>query len=296
MHFPLRLLALGMVAALFLTTGCAGGSPAEESTSADAPATSAASGMGGGMAGGAGGEEGMVSGVVAAREKTALELGRQSPGAGGVTVARVLAPTDGWLVVSSLSPTGPVLGSLAVKAGENRNLVVPLTAADARSVRVELHADRGRRGVLEFDPERVERSADRLILVDEKPVGSTVELAGFGAETQPHLIQLMASDQRVSAGVVHVEQLIAPSVSWLAVHELEKGVPGRLLGTASVTGETFGVDIPVRNAKPGEVVVTMFADLGQNGRFEYDPADPLGSPDQPYTLGGQVVAQRIRLR
>lgn len=72
---------------------------------------------------------------------------------GTVTIERVDAAQDGWLVVHAQASgnPGPDLGHAAVKAGTNENVVVQIDASKATPVLYAmLHVDLGEKGVYEF--------------------------------------------------------------------------------------------------------------------------------------------------
>jgi len=255
----------------------------------------ATSGAGSDMMGGS--EAGMVAGVIASARETALDPGAGIVTRGGIVVPRVLAPDDCWLVVRSTVAPGGVLGTARVTKGEHRDVPVMLTAADSARVRIALHADRGERGAFEFDADRPSYSLDKPVIVEGRPVEGEVALQGWGVESLPAFALLEAEDQTLSGGAVRIRYLLVPGASWVSVNLVEGGVPGTRVGLLSRSGgEWQELLVPVEGVTPpAELVVTVYADRGEAGVFDFKPADPLASKDQPYTAAGLVVSHRIRV-
>jgi hypothetical protein len=275
-------LVAGLLGALALG-GCAG--------AASAPSGGAPSmGMGGSAPGG------MVSGVIAASRDASMSAPVFDRSSGTIVVSRVLAPADGWVVVQSVA-TGGVLGSAPVRVGENRAVTLRVKTIDGRQVRIALFVDRGERGTLEFDPGRPAASLDKPVLVDGVPVGSTLELIGWGAESKPHTALVMVDAQPARATLV-VGYLLVPAPSWIEVRRIETGVPGPRLGLVlRSAGEHQRVAVVLRGARSGdELLVTVVADEGTSGRFEPGAGNPLLAVDQPWVSAGVVVSQRVRLQ
>ncbi len=255
---------------------------------------------GGGMMG-AGGPTpgpGMGLGVVAAKGSADIEIAQESSSAKGVEVERLLSPEPGWLVVCSLDAPGGILGKLQVPAGESTDLIVPLDTVDASRVRVRLHTDAGSDGVFEYDPTRPERSPDKPVFVEETPIEGDTRLTLYGVEAPQNLGSMQVLDQKLADGVLTVDYVRLPGPSWIAVHVMENGVPGPLVGWLERgEGESFKSGVPLIGTKPGdELMVTIHIDRGQVGDFEYEVAAPLTSIDQPYTANGLIVAQQVVLQ
>lgn len=242
---------------------------------------------------------GMGLGVVAARGEASIEIAEESSSAEGILVRRVVSPGAGWLVIRSrMAPYG-VLGRVHVDAGESRDILVTLDAADSAFVRVALHADHGRDQVFEFDPIRPERSFDKPVFVDQAPLEGDVLIANFGIEAPQNLASMVVKDQQLGPeGSLLVDYVRLPGPSWVAVHIMSDGVPGRLLGwVARGRGESFAFRVPLDGVQAGDqVMVTLHADRGEILQFEYDVSGPLGSIDQPYTASGIVVAKAVLLQ
>ena len=122
----------------------------------------------------------MMVGVVVAEENVALEVEDQPGATEALAVSRVLAPDDSWVVVhlNEGGMPGMRVGLLQVGRGEHEGLVVDLDEPVMEaSVIVALHADRGRRGVFEFDMDAFMRSPDKPYFVGFEEVAAVVTVA-----------------------------------------------------------------------------------------------------------------------
>lgn len=287
-----RVLAASLIAACLLVTGCTA-APAEKPSAAPA-----AGGMGGGMGGASGESNGMVEGFVAAPENCVLELGAGSRvSSDGVSVSRVVAPADGWVVVSSALSPGRVLGQTWVRRGESQNVLVKLTAVDGPRAVLSLHVDRGTPRVYEFDPARPIRSYDAQVFVARAPVQSAMALSTFGADVLANSVLIQVDDQPAGESSVRVAYLLTPGPSWISVTAVKEGAPAKLLGRIwRAAGEYQQVVIPLEGAtSAGDILVAVHQDAGIRHRFDYTPSDPLGSPDQPYRSAGELAIKQILL-
>ncbi len=281
------LAVITIVIAVLLFVGCAG------AESEQPPAAGAGMGAEGGMASAGG----MVAGVVAASRDASIVVDPSQDLADRITVKRVLAPADGWVVVRSTLPTGGVLGATRVSRGESSNVEVRLDATDDAQVIVGLHVDRGQRGSLDFDPNRPARSNDKLVLVNRRPLEQTVALEGWGRDAPPHEVSLLVEDQPGVRGALKVRQVLSPGPAWVSVNLIENGLPGAQVGLAAVSGEVFELAVPLKKvALTDELVVTLFADDGAPGIFEFRYDRPRESVDQPYKTADTVVSERVRVR
>jgi len=123
-----------------------------------------------------GSAEGMATGVIAASANATLTPVASAVSSGALTLERVVAPDDGWIVVRSTTFPGAILGSAPVRAGETRGVRVELDNLDDVAVRVALHVDRGTRGTLEFDPLSPATPLDKPVFADGLPVERRVEV------------------------------------------------------------------------------------------------------------------------
>ena len=292
------MLARTMLAALIASAVVLGGCA---STSAEQPTAEPATdnmGMGDPTGGMGMSDGGMIEGVVSSADKAIIEMGSGSRvSSEGVLVSRVVLPTDGWVVVNSTQEAHQPLGMTRVPQGESRDVLVRLKAADGPRAVVSLHVDRGVKDTFEWDSSMPLRSPDAMIYVDRKPVLEPITLSSFGVDVVANSALLMVEDQPAGRRALEVAYLLIPGPSWIAVHAITNGLPGKLLGqTKREGGEYQRILIPLdAKSTPGKVDVTVYQDGGTPGRFEFDVTDPLGSLDQPYRSAGEIVFRRIEL-
>ncbi len=290
---------LPLVLGLVLLAGCSAGGGSTTSTTSGTPAGGGMGmgGGGGGQTGGTGGQTGgMGSGVVADAKNASMKVARQPDSGDHITIAEVVAPADGWIVARSSLAPGGVLGAVAVHKGRNSNVQLKLDRIDNAAIRLALHVDRGKKGKLEFDPAKPERSRDKPVFArNGKAVEKTVSLKDIGSRSPSH--ELLVDDQPGAKSALKV-QVIATKPSWVSVSTYENGFPGKLLGSRYVTGEQFQIiEVRLETPPPTEkVVVLLHSDTGAIGTFDYRFDAPLGSPDQPYRLGDALVSQVVRVR
>lgn len=252
-----------------------------------------------GMGGGEGAEMKMGTFVIAAPRNALVEVapdGSGSASANTLTVKRVIAPVDGWVVVRSAGATGGVVGRAPVKRGESRDVVVKIANPDAPNMRVALHVDGGTRGTFEFDSSGVRRFPDRPVFALRAPVEEAVIADVFGFKPVFNSALIKVDDQRVSEGSLTVNYLLLPESSWVVVNLVgDDGLPGERIGAISrPPGESQQIKVPLsRKVTDGDVVVTAFVDKGVPVRFEYEPSRPFSSPDRQYVSAGVTVSQRI---
>jgi len=295
------ILALAASLALASSLALAGCSTAPDLTAptADPSTLPLPSDAGGDMMGGGGSGDsgGMAASVIAVARDAAMTAPAFDAAAGAVTIDRVLAPADGWVVVRSAETPGGVLGTARVRAGANTKVSVPLTAIDGRTVRVALHVDRGAPGAFEFDPRRPDLALDKSVVVDGTPLESRATLTGWGVDAVPNSALLMVEEQKAASTLV-VAYMIAPDRTWIEVRRIENGVPTRVLGQVERgAGEYHRVEVPIAGAAPGDqVMVTLLADRGVVGAYEpVGPGSP-GGADGPWVDSGVAVSERIVLR
>ena len=115
-------------------------------------------------------------GLVAAQGDALIEVSDQPGAEDRVTIDRVVAPEDSWIVVhlDEDGKPGPRIGLLAIEAGEQLDVTVELDdpiASDALIVAV--HGDRGTPGEFEFDMEDFEGSPDKPFFVNGEEVATS---------------------------------------------------------------------------------------------------------------------------
>lgn len=280
----------GIVLTLALLTGC---------TAADDGAGEGGGGDAMGMGSGGAGDfdGGVYNGAIAARENAALDVASMNGHGGYVTVDRVLAPVDGWVVVRSINAPGGILGKTWVPAGESTGVRVELEAVDDPRATVALNVDRGRRRVLEFNPSLPVAGIDKPLYVDREPLSVPVVIVPFGVAASPNSALVLAEDQAIRDRTVRVAYALTPAPTWIVVREFESGLPRRVLGaTWRPAGELQEVDVPLESApRTDELIVVLHAAEGTAGRFRFSADRPLITPDQPWVSAGVMVSKRIRV-
>jgi len=269
-------------------------------SSGSADAEPASEDSSGGMMGGAeGAEMKMGSFVIAAPANARIDVAKDGEGnaeANTLTVRRVVAPVDGWVVVRSAGATGGVLGTAPVKRGESRDVAVKITNPDTADMRVALHIDGGTRGAFEFDSTGVRLASDRPVFASGVPVEESVVADVFGLKPVFNAALIKVDDQPLKGNALNVTYLLVPAQSWVSVNQvLDDGLPGVQVGLVSrPAGEWQQVSVPLTQDVQGEdLVVTVFADQGAQSRFEYDAERPFSSLDRQYVSAGVTVSQRI---
>jgi hypothetical protein len=106
-----------------------------------------------------------------------------------------------------------------------------------------------------------------------------------------------AVDQLGAHGSIVVAQVVAPDDSWLVAYRRGmEGMPGALLGYVHVgPGTSTDVSVPIDPTirLTPQAIITLNADRGVRGRFEFDMNHFDTSPDKPYYIAGQAVQTTI---
>jgi hypothetical protein len=118
-----------------------------------------------------------------------------------------------------------------------------------------------------------------------------------GVIVAPGSVSLGVADQSSPAGVLMVGRVKVPGPSWIVVSTL--GTPERaagIVGYAAVpAGESRDVTVTLTGQGIGtqKLTVTLHADRGIAGRFEFDPGNYDASPDKPYFAAGTAVSRTV---
>lgn len=107
-------------------------------------------------------------------------VGDQVPSATSLTVARVVAPQDSWVVVHKVDANGMPgvrVGRTHVRAGLSENVRVKLELeTPPPQLLVALHLDAGTPGTFDVNMENSEQSLDKPVVVNGKVVAALVRL------------------------------------------------------------------------------------------------------------------------
>jgi hypothetical protein len=234
---------------------------------------------------------GGVWGYVASPRHASLTVDAARSSSDGIVLSKVVAPADSFVVVSEQGTDMP-MAVKSVPRGETDDVKVPLSGVTSLGVVVTLYLDRGRPGLIDFDPMNPTASTDRPIFVGGKPVASDVTLWQAGQPSQLGSATIDVADQVEASGTITIAQVSAPGPSWITVSTDASGTPGTLIGSLStVATDTTNVRVPLTDTTyRGNVWVGLHVDAGVLGAYEYDRWGTLASsPDQLYTIAGKEV-------
>ena len=267
---------------------------------------------------------GPMVGVAVRSSDAAIVVSDQRNVVHEVSVDRVVAPADGWLIVQADWGNGvpdAILGSAWVPMGESKNVKIkldPLSPVPGR-IFVTLLADMGTPHVLEYfvsptpsmktkggmgstpgtgGPTGEAAMKDVPIVANGSVVTAHVSLSALTFAVGPEEALLADTTRTVDATTVIIPRVVAPAQSWVSVSlEATGGKIGQPIGETLVrSGEQTGVTVPLR-VRPARspLLATLHVDLGILGQFEFSPLDLGNSPDQPYVAGGQTVSVPVHL-
>ncbi len=242
-----------------------------------------------------------VWGYVAGEQYAQLEVEGAQLGVDSLTVARVLAPTDAWVVVhlDDNGKPGARVGVQHISKGENLDVQVELKDVTSPKVIVAVHADKGESGVFDFDMKNMMKSPDRPFFVNEKELATVVTVRDFGIKATADEASLTLSDQPGASDSIVVDKVSAPEPAWIVVHLDNDGMPGKRVGYLSIPAGTSS-DVVVKLSQDvkltDSLLVAVHADRGDRGVLDFDMTDLVGSPDQPFFVDGKELAGAIRVK
>ena len=106
-----------------------------------------------------------------------------------------------------------------------------------------------------------------------------------------------AHDQMGASDSLLVDSVTAPDASWIVAYRVGmEGMPGALLGYAPIpAGTSRNVVIPIDTSirLTTEAIISVNADRGVRGRFEFDMNRFEASTDKPYYVAGRAVQTTI---
>ncbi len=245
-------------------------------------------------------QQAKLLGYVASPSKAQLEVSASQIGVEQLNIKRVLAPDDAWLVVNADvgGQPGDQLATSFVLSGESRDVAIPLENLKTPQVIVTLYADRGTRGTFDFDPMSKTQSADRPIIVGGRELAAVVAVRQYGIPVDASKVALVADDQIGASKSLLISRVSAPGAAWVVVRIDKDGGQGQRIGLAHVrSGESTGVVVPLDPLPlSSRLAVSLYADRGTPNIFDFDPADPLNSVDQPFLVNGVEYANKVRVR
>jgi len=150
-----------------------------------------------------------LSSVAFAQATPKVTVQDQAIANGTVTIQKVVAAQDGWLVVHAQASgnPGPDLGHAAVKAGDNANVVVKIDVVKATPVLYAmLHVDLGTKGTYEFP-------------------GADVPVQGAQADVNPTFnVTNLAAAQAAAAGTAVATPATLPKTGGSGTGSVEAGL------------------------------------------------------------------------
>lgn len=204
---------------------------------------------------------------------------------GQVTIASVISPQPGWLVIHTLEgdELGEILGYTAVITGSNTNLTVSINPLNATPVLASvLYVDQGTVGEFEFPD-----GPDVPLMFDSGIIAQT-----FDPQFELSLPVITVNNQEIlEDGLVHLEKVVALTPGWLIIQADEDGQPGDYLGSTPLTAganDNLTVHIPWQQ---GTTVLhaLIYADNGRAHQLE------LPDIDAPFQVNGQPVVASFQV-
>lgn len=206
----------------------------------------------------------------------AVEVSDQVSLDGTVTIAKVVSPGPGFLVIhrDNGGQFAEVIGAAAVNAGENINVTVDIDTSMATPVLYAmLHEDTGEVGVYEFGSVQ---GADGPVVVDGAPV------------SPPFNVGLIhADDQFAADGTVTVAAAVMDVAGWLVIHSEADGRPGPVLGQTQLQpGLNTDVVVTLEGDATTNLWPMLHVDTGEAGVYEFGTVE---GADGPVALNGRVA-------
>jgi hypothetical protein len=219
------------------------------------------------------------SGGDAMSTTASVEISDQAIEHGAVTVSKVNAAVDGWVVihVEAEGKPGPVIGYTQVSAGESKDVKVTIDPAmSTTKMFAMLHVDEGIKGTYEFP------GADAPV-----KDGEMIVMQAFN-QTEAMMMStpsVTASDQSIVDGTVTIASAYMSVPGWLVIHIEADGKPGPVIGYVALpAGESkdIKVTIDASQATP-KLFAMLHIDAGVAGTYEF-PGD-----DAPVKEGDMIV-------
>jgi LPXTG-motif cell wall-anchored protein len=208
---------------------------------------------------------------------------------GGITVSKVTAGQDGWIVahLDEGGKPGKVIGNTAVKTGDNANVVIKLSESVPVGGKLwpMLHIDAGAIGTYEFP------GPDAPVIVNGNIIMKQItvtEAAASGGQAATDAVEV--DNQPIKDGGITVEEIYATVDGWIVAHLDEGGKPGKVIGNTAVKkGESNNVVIKLSESVPvgGKLWPMLHVDAGAIGTYEFP------GPDAPVIVNGNIIMKQI---
>jgi len=199
---------------------------------------------------------------------TSVEVSDQAIQNGTVTVSKIQAAVDGWIVIhtDAEGKPGPVIGYAPVSAGESSDVGVTIDESQATPMMFAmLHVDEGVKGTYEF-PGADAPAKD----------GDAVVMTAFNqSEAMMIAPSVVAEDQRIVEDSVTVASVYMTVPGWLVIHTEVDGKPGPVIGhTALPQGESKDIKVEIDESDATSTLFAMLhVDEGVIGTYEFPGAD-----------------------
>jgi hypothetical protein len=264
--------------------------------------------------------------VIVGEDEVIIEVGDQRVW-GAFSVARVVTPVDGWVIVRADAGDGlpaELIGAAPVSAGESRNVAIAAdTSRDLpRGAFVSVVADRGTRGEFEYttgspddtfslggdggggmmavatdEAPVMTNPMDWLLASGGQPVMEYFEITPFNVVYRLTEANIGSAFLEASGRSARILAVDAPDDSWVVIIRVGRGDgdQNEVIGSAQVpAGHTEQLSVPVGEFKAGsEISALLVADLGEPGLLEIDAVDPPRSIDAPYIVRSWFVWKRV---
>lgn len=197
---------------------------------------------------------------------------------GAVTVEKVTAAVDGWIVihVEAEGKPGPVIGYTQVPAGESMDVKVTIDPAMAtEKLFAMLHVDEGVKGTYEFPGADTPVKDGEMIVVQ----------AFSQMEAMMSEPSVVAVEQSIVDGTVTVASAYMTAPGWLVIHIEADGKPGPVIGYVALpTGESKDIKVTIDASQAtGTLFAMLHVDAGVAGTYEF-PGD-----DVPVKQGDMIT-------
>ncbi len=211
-----------------------------------------------------------------------VEISDQAIEHGAVTVAKINAAVDGWVVihVDADGKPGPVIGYAQVPAGESKDVKVTVDESQATAkMFAMLHVDEGTKGAYEFPgADAPVKDGDMIVML----AFNQVEAMG---DSMPSMPSLTANDQSIVDGTVTIASAYMEVPGWMVIHTEADGKPGPVIGYVQLpAGESKDIKVTIDASQSTPKLFAMLhVDAGVAGTYEF-PGD-----DAPVKDGDMIV-------
>jgi hypothetical protein len=106
---------------------------------------------------------------------------------------------------------------------------------------------------------------------------------------------LAMAERQSGIASITVAHVCVPEPAWIVVSG--DAMSGRTVGLKHINaGTTTGLILELDGVESKGAIVSVYADRGVPGRFDFDPKAKTTSPDKPFFVNGKELAQTVALR